>query len=69
MTGFSLNKKLIYAIQIVLFIYSVPKKYLVSHWLCKFSYLEWWERSVIFIIATLQLWDTKWEKKIQEITL
>jgi len=45
-----------------------PKKYLVSHWLCKLSYLEW-ERSVIFIICTLQLWETKWGKKIQEITL
>jgi len=45
-------------------IYSGTKKYLVSLWLSKFSYLEWW---VIFIIGTLQLRETKWE--IQEITL
>ena len=39
------------------------KKYLVSHQLCKFSHLKRWERTVIFIIGTLQLWQTKWEKK------
>ena len=43
--------------------YSGAKKYLVSHQLCKFSHLKRWERPVIFIIGTLQLWLTKWEKK------
>ena len=42
---------------------SGAKKYLVSHQLCKFSHLKRWERPVIFIIGTLQLWETKWEKK------
>ena len=50
-------------------VYSGAKKYLVSHQLCKFSHLYIWERPVIFIIGTLQLWQTKWEKKIQKITL
>ena len=44
-------------------IYSGAKKYLVSHQLCKFSHLKRWERPVIFIIVTLQLWQTTWEKK------
>jgi hypothetical protein len=39
------------------------KKYLVSHQLCKFSHLKRWERPVIFIIGTLQLWPTKWQNK------
>ena len=43
-------------------IYSVAKKYLDSHQLCKFSHLKRWERPVIFIIGTLQLWQTKFEK-------
>ena len=43
--------------------YSEAKKYLVSHQLCKFSHLKRWERPVIFIIGTLQLWQTKWERK------
>ena len=45
------------------------KKYLVSHQLCKFSHLKRWERPLIFIIGTLQLWQTKWENKFQKITL
>ena len=49
-------------------IYSGAKKYLVSHQLCKFSHLKRWERPLIFIIGTLQLWQTKWEKQIQKIT-
>ena len=49
--------------------YSGAKKYLVSHQLCKFSHLKWWARPVSFIIGTIQLWQTKWEKKIQKITL
>ena len=47
----------------ILYIYSGAKKYLVSHQLCKFSRLKRWERPVIFIIGTCQLWQTKWEKK------
>ena len=43
--------------------YSGAKKYLVSHKLCKFSHLKIWQRPVIFIIGTLQLWQTNWEKK------
>ena len=49
--------------------YSGAKKYLVSHQLCKFSHLKRWERPVIFIIGIPQLWETKWGKKIQKITL
>ena len=44
------------------YIYSGAKKYLVSHQLCKFSHLKIWERPVIFIIGTLQLWQIKLEK-------
>ena len=51
------------------YMYSGAKKYLVSHQLCKFSHLKRWEKPVIFIIGTLQLWQTKLEKKIQKITL
>jgi hypothetical protein len=44
----------------------LAKKYLVSHQLCKFSHLKSWERPVIFIIGTLQLWQTKWGDKNPE---
>ena len=43
-------------------IYSGAKKDLVSHQLC-ISHLKRRERPVIIIIGTLQLWQTKWEKK------
>ena len=49
--------------------YSGAKKYLVSHKLCKFSHLKRWQRPVIFIIGTLQLWLTKWEEKKKWIYL
>jgi len=46
---------------------SGAKKYLVSHWLCKFSYLEWWERN-FHRRYTLTMRDIM-KNKIQEITL
>ncbi len=46
-------------IYIYIYIHSGAKKYLVSHQLCKFSYLKRWERPVIFIIGIPQLWETK----------
>lgn len=39
------------------------KKYLVSHHMCKFCPLKWWQRSVVFIIGTLPLWETKCGEK------
>jgi hypothetical protein len=49
--------------------YSGENKYLI-HWrFCRFSYLQSMLRSVIFIIGTLQLWETESETKIQKITL
>lgn len=34
-----------------------------SHWFCKLSVFKRWERSIILIIVTLQLWETECIKK------